>query len=225
MRTGWLKQEGKPSCILFFAGWGMDPAPFQHIPVLEHDLLVIYDYNQLQTIDPHDLTNGRYDSLHLVTWSMGVWVAAAMIPHGNDSFASSTAINGTLAPIDDHNGIGLKTYDTMIDNFSAATLEAFYLSMFSRKNEAELFINNQPKRSHDDILNELVSLKRLYSLQGPARDCYNRKIVGSRDRIFSARNQTRSWGKGNCTLLKVPHFPFYTWPSWDFIVSSRANSV
>ena len=218
MKTGWLNQQGNPSCILFFAGWGMDPVPFAPIPVLEHDLLIIYDYNKLQTIIPYELTNKRYETLHLVAWSMGVWMAAEMM--ANDCFASSTAINGTLTPIDNQSGIASTTYDTMIDNFSEAALEDFYFSMFTVKEEAALFFNNRPQRSPDNIFNELVALKKMYSMYGAPDDCYTRKIVGSRDRVFSARNQTRSWGKDRCTLLKVSHFPFYAWPSWDSIIGN-----
>lgn len=225
MKTGWLNQQENPSCILFFTGWGMDPVPFEKIPVHEHDLLIIYDYNQLQTINPHDLTNKKYDTLHLVAWSMGVWAAASMIVNANDYFASTTAINGTLTPIDNKCGIASTTYDRMIDHFSKAALDEFYLSMFTVKEEAALFLNNRPQRSPENIISELVALKKMYSLYGIPNDCYNRKIVGSRDRVFSARNQTRSWGKDKSTLLKVSHFPFYAWPSWDSFLQHGRNSL
>ncbi len=224
MKTSWLNQQGNDSCILFFAGWGMDPNPFTDIPLQEHDLLIFYDYSELAPIDLLSILDNRYDSLHLVAWSMGVWALAHMAVDNRKSFATATAINGTLAPIDDQNGIGVETYKTMAENFTPTALEDFYISMFSDESETERFIRNRPTRSPESILGELVSLQNLYARYGQAENCYTKKIVGSRDRIFPARNQTRSWGKDNCTLLKIPHFPFYGWPSWDFLIRTVTQS-
>ena len=221
MKTGWLNQQGNTSCILFFTGWGMDPAPFQQIPVRDHDLLIIYDYTHIQPLDPVQLTGQSYKTLHLIAWSMGVWAAPFILQEVGEWFKTATAMNGTLTPIDDQCGIAEATYDTMIDHFSRTALEDFYTSMFTQDDAAEQFLSCRPKRSDQDLLDELRALKDHSIHYGPAPDCYRTKIVGSRDRVFSARNQVRCWGKDRCTLLKVPHFPFYSWPSWDTIITGE----
>lgn len=218
MQTCWLTKQNRNSCILFFGGWGMDPNPFQDIPVHFHDLLMVYDYSRLEQQNIAQLA-GSYEQLHLVAWSMGVWTAAFSLARHAARFTTATAINGTLSPIDDRAGIERKALQNMIVSFSSQSLQNFYESMFTSRKEAERFLRNRPQRSEGDILNELVILKKNYDDHGLANNIFGRKIVGSRDRIFPARNQVRSWGKDQCSIIRAPHFPFYGWSSWDSILA------
>ncbi len=197
------------SCVLFFAGWGMDPAPFADISLPGHDLLLIYDYSQLERTVPSEMAGNRYDQLHLVAWSMGVWAAATVLDRGAAGFASTLAVNGTLTPIDDTRGLGTAVYDTMIHNLTPDTLHAFYDSMFAVSSEAARFRACRPHRCREDLRRELISLRDAYREFGPAPDIFTRKLVSSRDRVFPARNQLRAWGRENCILVKTGHFPFY----------------
>lgn len=208
MQTHWLTRKGGSSCILFFAGWGMDPAPFTAASSDRHDLLMIYDYRVLTEPDLTDLA-ASYQNLHLVAWSMGVWVAARLLAQSRTIFTTTVALNGTLNPIDDRLGIAEKTFDAMIDSFTAEALEAFYAAMFDNPKEAEQFMRNRPRRLREGLLEELIVLRNAARTQPPVTDIYSRKLVGSRDRIFPSRSQLRSWGKDNCSVLRIPHFPFY----------------
>ena len=194
----------------------MDPAPFRSIPVIEHDLLMVYDYREIEPAAMIRLTE-QYDSLHLVAWSMGVWVAGKFFSDYKDRFTSSMAINGTLSPINDQFGIPVKAFDTMINDFSPTVLDAFYRDMFDQQDQAGQFFSTRPNRSPESILSELQTLRHLYTEQGPGDDIFDRKIVGSRDRIFPARSQQRCWGKENCERIQAAHFPFYDWSSWDLL--------
>ena len=192
----------------------MDSIPFRVIPVIDHDLLMVYDYRQTEPSSIIKLIE-KYDSLYLVAWSMGVWIAGKFLSQYKDLFASSMAINGTLTPIDDQFGIPVKAFDTMINDFSPAVLDEFYRDMFNQQDQAQQFFCNRPDRSPESILNELQTLRHLYDEHGPGDDIFDRKLVGSRDRIFPARSQMRCWGKENCELIQAAHFPFYDWSSWD----------
>lgn len=216
MQSYWLKQENKSSCILFLAGWSMDAAPFRSIPAIDHDLLMVYDYRKIEpaAIIKH---TGQYDTLHLVAWSMGVWIAGSFFSDYIDRFTSAMAINGTLNPIDDQYGIPVKAFHTMINDFSSPVLDAFYRDMFDRQDQTEQFFAGRPSRSPESVHNELQTLRHLYSEHGPGKDIFDRKLVGSRDRIFPARSQLRSWGKKNCERIQAAHFPFYNWSSWDLL--------
>ena len=196
----------------------MDSIPFRSIPAIDHDLLMVYDYRQIDPTAIIKLT-GQYDSLHLVAWSMGVWIAGSFFSDYKDRFTSSMAINGTLNPIDDQYGIPVKAFDTMISDFSSPVLDEFYRDMFDQQDQTEQFFYNRPHRSTESILTELQTLRRLYTEHGPGHDIFDRKIVGNRDRIFPARSQLRSWGKENCKRIQAAHFPFYNWSSWDLITS------
>jgi len=182
------------------------------IPAGKNDIVMIYNYDLL---DPFFLSelNQKYEQLHLVAWSMGVWVAATIFSRDFHLFATRTAINGTLTPIDDEKGIKKRDVDEMIGNLSLTNLQRFYHDMFIDEAEAAKFIANSPNRTLNSIRQELVSLKKHYGQLGPAPDIYNTKIVGSRDRIFPSRSQVRSWSRDNCKIMPIPHYPFYKWNS------------
>ncbi len=223
MQSCWLVREDKPSCILFLSGWAMDPAPFRSVPSVDHDLLMVYDYRQ---VEPEAIMERivKYDFLHLVAWSMGVWIAGKFFCSYKDRFSSTTAVNGTLTPIDDQRGIPPKAFNTMISGFSAAVLEGFYRDMFDQQDLAERFLHSKPKRTAGSILSELQTLKHMYDELGPGDDIFTRKLVGGRDRIFPARSQLLSWGKKNCERTKAAHFPFYDGSSLDLIIGRGQGS-
>ncbi|MDH3329054.1 MAG: DUF452 family protein [Desulfobulbaceae bacterium] len=218
MQICWLTKQNRTSCILFFGGWGMDPNPFRDIPVHFHDLLMVYDYSRPEQQNIAQLADS-YEQLHLVAWSMGVWAAAFSMAGQVKRFTTATAINGTLSPIDDRYGIEPKALTNMIVSFSSQNLQNFYKSMFTSREEADRFLRNRPQRPEGDILNELIILKKNYDDHGTANNIFGRKIVGSRDRVFPARNQVRSWGRDQCSIIRAPHFPFYGWSSWDIILT------
>jgi len=203
----------------------MDPHPFGGLSVQAHDLFMVYDYSLMEPWKFHDFPAGSYEQLHLVAWSMGVWAAAYSFTGQEKIFATATAINGTLAPIDDACGIDRNAYDDMIDTFSPTVLHAFYESMFTDPGETARFLRNRPQRTEEDILHELVQLRSSSQGGQPVDNIYSRIIVGSRDRVFPARNQLRSWGRDRCTIIKAPHFPFYKWSVWDRIISAETGTT
>jgi len=225
MQTSWLHRKNRKSCILFFGGWGMDPSPFRDIPIHAHDLLMFFNHKKLTRSDVRDLPLASYDRLHLVAWSMGVWTAAFTFSGQDSLFATATAVNGTLKPIDGKYGIDPVVYSDMIENFSSSALHEFYRSMFDDPGEAGLFWDHRPQRGETDIHDELVALEKHYAIAGPAATLYDHHIVGSRDRIFPARNQIRCWGREICSILPAAHFPFYRWPSWDSIIPEQTAAA
>ncbi|GAB4341335.1 MAG: hypothetical protein Kow0089_15600 [Desulfobulbaceae bacterium] len=221
MRTCWLSHRGRSSCILFLAGWGMDPEPFRSIPAQNHDLLMAWDYREIDPTPLRELSRS-HTSLHLVAWSMGVWVAGRLPEDVQDCFASAVAVNGTPHPVDDRRGIPVRAFDAMIRDFSPDVLEDFYRSMFEDEEETARFLDHLPQRSAASVHAELVALRRMYERFGPGRDIFTRRLVGARDRIFPARSQLRSWGRDSCTTITGGHFPFYRLPSWDVLVEEEA---
>jgi biotin synthesis protein BioG len=213
MNISWLNRQGHPDCVLFMAGWGMEPAPFLPIPTGNLDVCMVWDYCNLAT-DPlyKALSDNANRSIHLLAWSMGVWVAATLLHEL--PFASTTALAGTCTPVDDRLGIPVNVFDNMIESFSAGTLDNFYTSMFSDTAECKQFLQTPPDRSQSELLEELVFL-RSTAPGNPASDIFDTHVVTGRDQVFPPRNQLRAWGKQNCTTRSLPHFPFYTQPSWE----------
>ncbi|NLX19833.1 MAG: alpha/beta fold hydrolase [Desulfobulbus sp.] len=219
MQTIRLQQEQHRECILFFNGWGMDPAPFHALPATGCDLCMFIDYRTLEPVDLQMFAG--YDRLHLVAWSMGVWVAAHLLADRADCFATSTAMGGTLSPIDNQRGIPAASYNAMLDQFTAQTLDSFYENMFDSREQLHTFLENRPKREVAELRDELQAFSDAFFNFGPAPDIYQRKIITSRDRIYSARNQLRAWGKNSAEVRNWPHFPFYMLTDWHELLLTQ----
>ena len=211
MKTCRLHQQNNPDCLLFMAGWGMGPEPFQHMAAGPLDVIMVYDYRHLADLDLRSQLSPD-SRLHLLAWSMGVWAAGSLLQ--NYTFSSATAIGGTCRPIDDTFGIPDRVFEQTIDDFSPGVLSNFYNAMFDRPKQAQKFLDNQPDRSLEGLREELIAL-RAAACRMEAEDIFDCRIVTGRDRIFPARNQIRAWGRHNYRSCTLPHFPFYQWSSWS----------
>ncbi len=219
MQFHWLNRENNPDCILFMAGWGMSPEPFQDIAAGPVDLIMVYDYHNLKDCDICSLLpKNSKCRIHLLAWSMGVWVAGRLLQDlcspSTSTFNSTTAIGGTCRPIDDRYGIPCQVFDDMIHDFSPAALNDFYSAMFDSAEQADQFLNHPPNRPEEELKKELVSLRAACRIMPEVPDIFQRRIVTTRDRIFPPRNQIRSWDRDKCESIALPHFPFYQWSSW-----------
>ncbi|MBV5317059.1 MAG: DUF452 family protein [Desulfobulbaceae bacterium] len=212
MQATWLHRNYQRECIVFLSGWGMDPNPFRFLPAGDCDLYMVYDYRELQSLAFEPLAN--YERLHLIAWSMGVWVAAHLFADRAETFASRTALGGTLAPVDNQRGIPPASYAAMVDDFNQETLDGFYRNMFDSEDQMSLFLANRPQRGLDELHAEMVAFRNWFHQYGEASDLFTQKIVTSRDRIFSGRNQLRAWGKDQGTVRNWPHFSFSLLADW-----------
>ena len=103
MRIEKITREGEKAeaLILCFAGWSAMPELFAHLQCPPgHALWVVYDYRDLSFDESLD----GFRTIHLVGWSLGVWVASRLFRPEAGRFATATAINGTPLPIDDRYG-------------------------------------------------------------------------------------------------------------------------
>jgi biotin synthesis protein BioG len=212
MKSCWLQRKGSKDCLLFMSGWGMGAEPFAEVDFGFADVLMVFDYRSMDSSELFKLL--PESNLHLLAWSMGVWVAAWLSQHdprfATLRFNSSTALGGTICPIDDRYGIPVKGFEEMLGGFSQAVLENFYRSMFDCEEDEERFLRCKPERPVDELQDELTNLyKMCLSRSILLPDIYSCRLVTTRDRIFPARNQIRAWGKKNCASLVLPHCPFY----------------
>ncbi len=208
MLIHWLNRENNPDCILFMAGWGMDPEPFQVLAAGPVDLVMVYDYRSLESFYLAGLlADLKQYNTHLLAWSMGVWVAGGLL--ADFSFSSTTAIGGTCTPIDDRSGIPCKLFEEMMTDLSPQVLTDFYTAMFDNPDQADRFLNHQPNRPLQELREELITLHSACQIRPKVPDIFDHHTVTSRDRIFPPRNQIRAWGRNNCESAALPHFPFY----------------
>ena len=106
MKYKWLNKVNNDDLIVFFNGWGMDESVVSHLDFANHDLLMFYNYNSIETDFPfYELD--KYSTKTLVAWSMGVMTASLF----DINYDYKVAINGTLKPIDNMYGIPVRIYD------------------------------------------------------------------------------------------------------------------
>lgn len=180
--------------ILFFAGWGMDEQPFLQGQNEGRDLLICYDYRELSFDE--ELLKG-YESILVVAWSMGVWVAHHTLSRLSLPIVRNIAVNGTLYPLNDEKGIPAAVFWGTLRNLDANSLQKFRRRMCKSPEVYKAFLEIAPTRSLDHLKNELehIGMQYMESVeQGNSKPFHwDAAIIGTDDRIFLPENQQRAW--------------------------------
>lgn len=200
MEYKWLNRKQNKKLIVFFNGWGMDESVVSHLTPGDYDVLMFYDYNTLNTDFNFSLMN-EYEKRYLVSWSMGAMTATLF----NIDYDSSTAVNGTLSPIDNSYGIPEKIYDLTLKGFSEKGAQRFIKNMFDT--ECEL---PEIKRDFENRKSELAALKKYKANENFK---YTKVFISDNDKIIPTKNQTAFWGKE--PNLKSGHCPFLLFKNWE----------
>lgn len=209
--------EGYPDLLLFFAGWSASPDSFARLAVPERtDYWVVYDYRDLTL---PEVTG--YEHVDIVAWSLGVWVAAAVLP-AKIPYRRCIAIDGTLLPVNDSYGIPVPVFKGTLDTLSETNFRKFNARMCGSRDVLQLY-GKTVLRPLAEIKAELSFLYRwILECQDIAPVFrWTKAIVSSDDRIFPYVNQVRFWEeKAGCpvTVVNASHYPFYLWKSWQEIV-------
>ena len=224
MKYKWLNRRENKKIILFYNGWGMDENVVKHLDTENYDVLMFYDYNNLDTDFDFELLN-IYEEKNLIAWSMGVMVAT-LIPPLTRHFVTPSptrgegivvAINGTLKPIDAEFGIHPRIYDLTINGFNEKGRERFISSMFDIQASSSLF---PLAREINEQHTELIALKELcdstltpaFTL-GEGKVFYNNILISDNDKIIPTKSQVAFWGiEPN---IKGGHCPFFQFSKWS----------
>ena len=201
MKYKWLNINQNNKVIVFFNGWGMDESVVHHLEFSDYDILMFYDYNNLDTnFDFNSLD--KYKNKSLIAWSMGVMVATLF---DKIEYNTTTAINGTLKPIDNDFGIPQRIYDLTIRGFNEKGAQRFIKSMFNE--DIEL-----PQISRD-IENQKSELSALKNYTANSNFKYNRIILSDNDKIIPTKNQIAFWGVES--NISSGHCPFLLFKKWE----------
>ena len=213
MKATWLHRRGAARCLLFFAGWGMDAAPFAPLEAGGVDVLMLHDYRGLDWPDLAALRD--YAEVGLLAWSFGVWMAARTANAALRALCPEIiALGGTLNPVDARLGLAPEQFDAILADFNEERLAEFYAAMFDDPAHLALFQANRPRRSLAELRAELAFLHDASLAEHAPPDFFTRRIVTARDRVFAGRNQVRAWGRDAAQSEPWPHFPFYRFGSW-----------
>ncbi|MEH0158562.1 pimeloyl-ACP methyl esterase BioG family protein [Limibacter armeniacum] len=215
MKKEWIQKGKGDRLLVFFAGWGQDVHPFSQLQAENWDVLMLYDYNDLNLpVAKSEIS--RYKNAELVAWSLGVWVASQMPTEWLSSFRTRIAVNGTLMPIDEHLGIPPVIFDGTIANFSQVTRQKFFRRMCG--SYFQQYQKFSPLRSLESQCEELKQFRIKVADEWISSSAFDKALVCSEDLIFPAKHQLQFWGEElnvPTKQLPLPHFPFYRWETWD----------
>lgn len=206
MKQIFMKQEGNPCLLIFFAGWGSDEHLFDIPSADDCDFMLCYDYT---TPDFESSALAYYDSVRLLGWSMGVWAAGEALSSLTLPWEKKIAVNGTPFPISDEKGIPQVVFQGTLDGLSLDTLVKFRRRMCGSSQEVQAFMQRLPQRSLESLREELSALqKRITERGGMAYPLeWDEAVIGTKDRIFPAENQERAWdGLAHIQKKEMAHY-------------------
>lgn len=226
MKSYWLNKTNPQTfkkLIVFFAGWSFDYNPFLSIKADDFDILMLYDYNDLDL--PEDINEiSKYENKTLIAWSMGVFVAPKFKNILND-FDKKIAINGTQTPVDNDFGIPVKMFELTLRHAEKGLSGKFYQNVFLTEEEYERYSKSEVQRS---VSNRVSELENLYNLikndkNINTEDFYDMALVSDYDKIIPPKNQIASHKTNNVSTITIPygHFPYYNFESWNDIIQCK----
>ncbi len=219
MKAYWLNQQGNENLIVFFSGWSFDENPFKKFDCGDYDILMVYDYNDLN--EPLQLNElGGYKSKTLISWSMGVFVAYLLRNLFFD-FDYKIAINGTVTPVDNDFGIPVKMFELTLKHASTGLGGKFYKNVFNTEEDFCKYNQSPVERSVEDRVSELENLYDLIkSSQIQYSKFYDVALVGEFDKIIPPKNQIASHNANSVPTISLScgHFPYYQFKSWGEVI-------
>lgn len=207
MKTKLISSQ-QANLLIYFTGWGTPASVVSHLALQDgYDLLICYDYQDLGF--PH-FDFSRYQTIRLVAWSMGVWVAENVLPKIN--LVSATAVNGTPFPKHDEWGIPVQIFNGTLQTLNAENRLKFERRICGDKQLLNAYLALPEQRSLAEIHLELEVLNAAIekNLVTPKLHWTN-VIVGEKDRIFSAQNQLAFWQDKSVRITQMPKGEHYLW--------------
>lgn len=211
MKTQFIHHQGQ-HLIVCFAGWGMPPSIVSHLQIPANtDLLICYDYHDMHC--PFDFSS--YQSIRLIAWSLGVWVAERVM-HGYP-LLSATAINGSGLPCHTHDGIPPSIFQRTLMQLSPQTRQHFERRMCLDKALLTRYQQSPDYRDFEDIHTELQALYQ--GIQTDTRHDlirWNKAVISQKDCIFPPVNLIHYWAS-RCAITSVPyaHLLFSHFSHWS----------
>ncbi|MBD0402732.1 pimeloyl-ACP methyl esterase BioG family protein [Flammeovirga sp. EKP202] len=214
MQTHWLNKKDSDSVIIFFAGWGQSRHYFEQNLTSEKDVLMVCQYTHLDFNSIIEAISD-YKEKTVIGWSFGVLVASKFMETYSD-YNHSIAINGSLKPVDDTEGIPTAIFNGTLQLLSQKSWEKFAFRMIGDRLVYTSFIENND-REIDSLKDELAFLGQCES---PSKTItFDQVLVSQKDRIFPSDNLMNSWiAKGIAPqLIDTHHFPFHHYHTWESI--------
>lgn len=221
MKSKYLIKNNSKKLIIFFNGWSLDENIVKNLETINYDVLMLYDYENIEI--PEDVLKeiDKYDNLNIIAWSFGVWACCTVINQFN-KLKNVVAINGTPIPIDDNFGIPEKIFNLTLTNMSEKNYPRFYKNMFNIFEEK--FFSMLSNRNATSQIQELTMIQKQASEQIPLQKInqFNKVFISTQDKIIPAKNQLNFWSNQNDLKifeLEKGHYIFDLFKTWDEIIN------
>lgn len=206
MKQEFIAHAGNSRLIIFFAGWGVDAAPFATLARPGYDILVLFDY---RTLDFDHLPIAGYDEICVIAWSFGVPAAARFIDlhQATLPITRCVAVGGTLIPVDDRCGIPEAIFSGTLRGLDERNLRKFYRRMCGSGEAFSAFCATSVSRRVDELADEL----RAIHARGAAEVdplLFDSVYITAADAIIPPANQRNAWASHvNLHEIDSPHLP------------------
>lgn len=210
MKTRFINHQGQ-HLIIYFAGWGTPPSVVTHLQLPSNtDLLICYQYHDLVC----DIDFKPYQSIRVVAWSLGVWVAERVMQ--NTTLLSATAINGSGLPCHNQYGIPTEIFQGTLDKLSPQTRTHFERRMCMDKSLLADYQQHIDYQAFEDIQTELHYLN--HAIKQDTRHnliTWDKAIISQKDSIFPPDNLRHYW-QTRCPIEEYPyaHLLFQHFTHW-----------
>lgn len=203
---------GNSELLLLFLGWSMDEHAVAHLASGGLDVLALWDYTAPDIAFLSETVG--YRKIHLAAWSLGVFTAAQLLAGHDIDFATATAFNGTLRPVDTAFGIAPEIFRGTAEHWGEERARSRFFQRVAG-GRAELGEFPLPCRTPASQQEELFALERSARESIPP-NCFRLAVVGERDRIFPPEAQKAFWESAHTPVLSLdlPHYPFATFHSF-----------
>ena len=214
MNITFTKRNGHGHLLLLMAGWGMDYNPFAELDVPGYDIAITWDYRD-ENLDRKCLEG--YREIVLIAWSMGVMEADRILSGLQLPLTLTVAVNGTLNPVSDTDGIPVNVFKGTLDTLSADSLKRFNKRMCGNRDSLALFESKAPERDIENLKEELMILgERATEPHKSLR--WDLVVIGTRDLIFPAAAQRHAWTGREIMEIDAPHLPDFRTIINDLII-------
>ena len=199
----------KDSLIIFFAGFAQEKNLLQDL-TLPYDTLYVYDYSDM---DFSYAILKHYKNIHVIAWSLGVFVAPFILRDKLKDFNISfdVAINGTIKAIDSVYGIAPSMYKATYESLTDISFIKFLRRICGSQDKLNLYLPYKCKRAINTVRNELIEIEKAYSsidINKLLDIKYKNAIVSLKDKIFLKDNQELFFKENNTKvdLIDASHY-------------------
>lgn len=206
---------------MLFSGWGMDYHIFDNLHHGAYDILAVWDYRLLFD-EPKGATRpfgyllsvvSKYQEVCILAWSMGVYAAQQIMDRLPSTLSRCIAVNGTVNPIHDLEGIPEAVFDATLRHLDDSGWYKFCRRMWGGAGRLAEMAGRLPRRPIEELTEELQVLgsgARLRSTLLP-HDRWDLAILTDGDAIFPIENQRRSWQHNSTVEITGCHVPDFQW--------------